>query len=104
MSSDDCYIELTAGDDVTFYSYLRIEKDASPAQLTKAYRKRSMELHPDKNPGVPGIQQKFARLGVITGILRDGERRDRYNVGLHFLLPGLLAHGISSSLTHERFS
>ncbi|EJT52418.1 endoplasmic reticulum protein [Trichosporon asahii var. asahii CBS 2479] len=67
------------GDDVTFYSYLRIEKDATPAQLTKAYRKRSLELHPDKNPGVPGIQQKFARLGVITGILRDGERRDRYN-------------------------
>lgn len=70
------------GEDVTFYSYLRIDKDASPAQLTKAYRKRSLELHPDKNPGVPGIQQKFARLGVITGILRDGERRDRYNVSV----------------------
>lgn len=70
----------TSGDDATFYSYLGIERDASPAQLTKAYRKRSLELHPDKNHGVPGIQQKFARLGVITGILRDGPRRDRYNV------------------------
>ena len=37
---------------------------------------------PDKNPGVKDIQARFARLGVITGILRDPESRERYNVRL----------------------
>jgi hypothetical protein len=32
---------------------------------------------PDKNPGVKGINERFARLGVITAILRDTEGRKR---------------------------
>ena len=35
---------------------------------------------PDKNPGVKNIQERFARLGVIAGILRSPESRERYNV------------------------
>ena len=35
---------------------------------------------PDKNPGVKNIQEWFARLGVISQILRSPERRERYNV------------------------
>lgn len=37
-------------------------------------------LSPDKNPGVKNIQERFARLGVITAILRSPESRERYNV------------------------
>jgi len=36
-------------------------------------------LSPDKNPGVKGIHERFARLGVITAILRDPEGRKRYD-------------------------
>jgi hypothetical protein len=68
--------------DASFYSFLNIEPSATQSEITKAYRKRSLELHPDKNPGVAGIQDRFARLGVITAILRDAERRDRYNVSM----------------------
>lgn len=39
---------------------------------------------PDKNPGVKNIHDRFARLGVITAILRSPEGRDRYNVGIRF--------------------
>lgn len=35
---------------------------------------------PDKNPGVKGIEDRFARLGVINQILRSPEGRERYNV------------------------
>jgi len=38
-----------------------------------------MTLHPDKNPGVKGIQERFARLGVVAAILRDDEGRKRYD-------------------------
>ena len=41
---------------------------------------RRAEASPDKNPGVKNIQERFARLGVISQILRSPERRERYNV------------------------
>ena len=33
---------------------------------------------PDKNPGVKGIQERFARLGVVSSILRNQEGRERW--------------------------
>jgi hypothetical protein len=39
-----------------------------------------LTISPDKNPGVKDIQARFARLGVITQILRSPEGRERYNV------------------------
>lgn len=68
------------GKGTSFYSFLGVEPSATNTQISKAYRKRSLELHPDKNPGVPKIQERFARLGVVAQILRDGEKRERYNV------------------------
>lgn len=51
---------------------------ASSAEIGRAYRKKSLDLHPDKNPGVKGIQERFARLGVVAAILR-GPQRERYD-------------------------
>ena len=36
-----------------------------------------MNCSPDKNPGVKGVQERFARLGVIASILRSQEGRER---------------------------
>jgi DnaJ family protein C protein 1 len=36
-----------------------------------------MKCSPDKNPGVKGIQERFARLGVVASILRSEEGRER---------------------------
>ncbi|CAK9780104.1 DnaJ-domain-containing protein [Cutaneotrichosporon oleaginosum] len=72
-------LEASEGKGTSFYSFLGVEPSASNAQITKAYRKRSLELHPDKNPGVANIQERFARLGVIAQILRDSTKRERYN-------------------------
>ena len=36
-----------------------------------------MKCSPDKNPGVKGVQERFARLGVIASILRSEEGRER---------------------------
>jgi len=36
-----------------------------------------MNCSPDKNPGVKGIQERFARLGVVAAILRSQEGRER---------------------------
>ncbi|KAG8900649.1 hypothetical protein FRB99_005828 [Tulasnella sp. 403] len=72
-------IEAAEGKGTTFYSWLGISHKANNAEIGKAYKKRSMQLHPDKNPGVKGIQERFARLGVVATILRDAEGRKRYD-------------------------
>ncbi|KAF8551449.1 DnaJ-domain-containing protein [Imleria badia] len=72
-------LEASEGPGTTFYSWLDVPPTASLAEINKAYRKKSMQLHPDKNPGVKGIQERFARLGIIANILRSSEGRKRYD-------------------------
>ncbi|EJU06169.1 DnaJ-domain-containing protein, partial [Dacryopinax primogenitus] len=72
-------LEAAEGKGTTFYSWLDVPSTATSTEIGRAYRKKSLELHPDKNPGVKGIHDRFARLGVIAKILRDGEGRERYD-------------------------
>jgi len=72
-------VEGAEGKGTTFYSWLDVSPSASMAEIGRAYRKKSMLLHPDKNPGVKGIQERFARLGVVASILRSQEGRERYD-------------------------
>ncbi|KAF9247295.1 DnaJ-domain-containing protein [Melanogaster broomeanus] len=72
-------LEAAEGKGTTFYSWLDVPHTASLNQINKAYRKKSLQLHPDKNPDDKGIQERFARLGVIANILRNSEGRQRYD-------------------------
>ncbi|CAA7259842.1 unnamed protein product [Cyclocybe aegerita] len=72
-------LEAAEGKGTTFYSWLDVPSTASTNEIAKAYRKKSMLLHPDKNPDIPGIHERFARLGVISTILRKKESRERYD-------------------------
>ncbi|GAA6049457.1 hypothetical protein JCM3770_007349 [Rhodotorula araucariae] len=72
-------LESAEGKGTTFYSFLNVTKNATPQEINRAYRKRSLELHPDKNPDDKKIADRFARLGVIGNILRDEEKRKHYD-------------------------
>ncbi|RKP07298.1 DnaJ domain-containing protein, partial [Thamnocephalis sphaerospora] len=65
------------GEDATFYSVLGLDQSATTAQIIKAHRKLSLGVHPDKNPSKEA-QRVFTRLGSITGMLKDSEKRERY--------------------------
>ncbi|CCM01606.1 uncharacterized protein FIBRA_03666 [Fibroporia radiculosa] len=72
-------VQAAEGKDTTFYSWLGVSSTASTSEIAKAYRKKSIQMHPDKNPGVKNAQDRFARLGVISKILRAPESRERYD-------------------------
>ncbi|KZO94800.1 DnaJ-domain-containing protein [Calocera viscosa TUFC12733] len=72
-------LEAAEGKGTTFYSWLDVAPTASSADIGRAYRRKSLELHPDKNPGVKGIHDRFARLSVVSQILRNTESRERYD-------------------------
>lgn len=71
------------GPQANFYSLLGVPRTASAGEIKKAYRRKSLEMHPDRNP-TPEAAKTFEQLGLLNRILRD-ERRDRYN---HFLSHG----------------
>jgi len=60
------------------YSILGVEKDATEAQIKKAYRKLAMDKHPDKNPDSPRATFEFQELNEAYEVLIDPERRRKY--------------------------
>ncbi|XP_033924109.1 dnaJ homolog subfamily C member 1 isoform X2 [Melopsittacus undulatus] len=61
-----------------FYDFLGVQQDASSADIRKAYRKLSLVLHPDKNKD-ENAETQFRQLVAIYEVLKDEERRQRYD-------------------------
>lgn len=62
-----------------FYKTLGVSKDASEADIKKAYRKLARKYHPDANPGDPKAEDKFKELGQAHQVLADKESREQYD-------------------------
>jgi curved DNA-binding protein CbpA len=66
---------------MTLYDVLGVARDASTAEIKKAYRKQALLNHPDKNPGDADAEQRFLKLTLAFEVLSDDERRTRYDDG-----------------------
>lgn len=62
-----------------FYEVLGLKKEASVDEIKKAFRKKAMKYHPDKNPGDKISEEKFKEVNEAYGILADPEKRDKYD-------------------------
>uniref|UniRef100_A0A5K3F3D3 DnaJ homolog subfamily C member 2 n=1 Tax=Mesocestoides corti TaxID=53468 RepID=A0A5K3F3D3_MESCO len=65
--------------DKNFYEFLNVPNTALASDIKRAYRKLSLEMHPDKNVNDPDAHVKFRQLSVIYQILKDKDRRERYD-------------------------
>lgn len=66
-----------------YYEVLGVSREASEDEIKKAYRKLAMKYHPDKNPGNSEAEEKFKEASEAYEVLKDSEKRQRYNAYGH---------------------
>lgn len=65
--------------DKDFYKILGVAKDASDADIKKAYRKLARQHHPDTNAGNVASEKKFKDISEAYSVLSDADERQQYD-------------------------
>lgn len=76
-----------------YYEVLGVEKNASDAEIKKAYRKKAIEFHPDKNPGNKEAEEKFKEAAEAYDVLSNPDKRARYDQFGHAGMGGAAGNG-----------
>ena len=62
-----------------YYEVLGVNKNATEAELKKAYRKMAMKYHPDQNQGDKEAEEKFKEVNEAYEVLSDSQKRAQYD-------------------------
>jgi len=76
-----------------FYEILEVQKSASADEIKKAYRKKAIQYHPDKNPGDKQSEEKFKEAAEAYEVLSDQQKRQRYDQYGHAGVGGASGNG-----------
>ncbi len=71
-----------------FYEILGLSKNASAEEIKKAYRKKAIEFHPDKNPGNKEAEENFKKAAEAYEVLSDPNKKAKYDQYGHAAFDG----------------
>lgn len=76
-----------------YYEVLGVDRNASVDEIKKAYRKKAIQYHPDKNPGDKAAEEKFKEAAEAYDVLSNTEKRARYDQFGHAGVSGAAGNG-----------
>jgi molecular chaperone DnaJ len=62
-----------------YYEVLEVTREVTTVELKKAYRKKAIEFHPDRNPGDTAAEENFKLAAEAYEVLSDPDKRARYD-------------------------
>lgn len=62
-----------------YYDLLGVERTIAPDDLKKAYRKKAMQYHPDRNPGDKAAEEMFKKISRAYEVISDPQKRALYD-------------------------
>ena len=62
-----------------YYEVLEVSRTATITEIKKAYKKKAIQYHPDKNPGDAAAEEKFKEAAEAYEILSDEQKRAKYD-------------------------
>jgi len=71
-----------------YYEILGVTKNASASEIKKAYRKKAVQYHPDKNPGDAAAEENFKKAAEAYEVLSDADKKARYDQFGHAAFEG----------------
>lgn len=80
-----------------YYEVLGVDKDASQDEIKKAYRKKAMKYHPDRNPDNEEAEEKFKEVSEAYSVLSDEDKRRKYDQFGHAGVKGGSQGGFSGA-------
>lgn len=66
-------------EELDYYKVLGVERSATADEIKRAYKKVAIKYHPDRNPGDKEAEEKFKQAAEAYDVLRDPEKRSRYD-------------------------
>lgn len=76
-----------------YYEVLEVTKTATVEEIKKAYRKKAIQYHPDKNPGDKEAEEKFKEAAEAYDVLSNPDKRARYDQFGHAGMGGAAGNG-----------
>ncbi len=76
-----------------YYEVLEVSKTATVEEIKKAYRKKAIQYHPDKNPGDKEAEEKFKEAAEAYDVLSNADKRARYDQFGHAGMGGAAGNG-----------
>jgi molecular chaperone DnaJ len=62
-----------------YYEILGLARNASEAEIKRAFRKLAMKYHPDRNPGDPQAEERFKKINEAYEVLSNPKKRAAYD-------------------------